>query len=86
MQDKELYEQLLGLKAPLTQFACPECGKLGPVYDHRHRRWRHLDTCGLVTMIEADVPRISCKEHGVRQVQVPWAEYAASRILDTTEV
>ena len=25
-------------------------------------------------MIEADVPRISCKEHGVRQVQVPWAE------------
>jgi transposase len=25
-------------------------------------------------MIEAEVPRISCKEHGVRQVLVPWAE------------
>ncbi len=97
MQDKELYEQLLGLKAPWkvsvvdlrieeskvtvtvthepsTQFPCPECGELESVYDHRHRQWRHLDTCGLVTMVQADVPRISCKEHGVRQVQVPWAE------------
>ena len=97
MQDKELYEQILGLKAPwkvslvdlrieeskvtvtvthepLAQFTCPECGKPGAVYDHRHRQWRHLDTCSLVTMIEADVPRISCKEHGVRQVRVPWAE------------
>jgi transposase len=25
-------------------------------------------------MIEAEVPRISCQEHGVRQVGVPWAE------------
>lgn len=25
-------------------------------------------------MIEADVPRVSCKDHGVRQVRVPWAE------------
>lgn len=97
MQDKELYEQLLGLKAPWkvssvdlqieesrvtvrvthdlsARFVCPECGQPGPVYDHRRRQWRHLDTCGLVTMIEADVPRISCEEHGVRQVRVPWAE------------
>lgn len=55
-------------------FACPECGEDCTVYDHRHRQWRHLDTCGFVTMIEANVPRISCKEHGIRQACVPWAE------------
>ena len=97
MQDSELYERLLGLKAPWkvssvellmeeskvtvtvshdrsAQFECPECGRRASVYDHRRRQWRHLDTCGLVTMIEAEVPRISCSEHGVRQVHVPWAE------------
>lgn len=97
MQDKELYEKLLGLKAPwvvsdvnlqiqeskvtvrvghasLTTFPCPTCGLESPVYDHRPRQWRHLDTCGFVTMIEADVPRIKCKEHGILQTYVPWAE------------
>ena len=57
-----------------AQCECPECGRRASVYDHRHRQWRHLDTCGLVTMIEAEVPRVSCSEHGVRQVHVPWAE------------
>ena len=97
MQDSELYEHLLDLKAPWkvssvelrmeeskvtvtvshdrsARFECPECGRPASVYDHRRRQWRHLDTCGLVTMIEAEVPRVSCSEHGVRQVHVPWAE------------
>lgn len=97
MQDKELYEKLLGLKAPwrvsdvdlrmeeskvtvrlehepLARFSCPECGQEGPTHDHRPRQWRHLDTCGIITMIEADVPRVDCQIHGVRQVKVPWAE------------
>ncbi len=79
MQDNELYERLLGLKAPWkvshdrsARFECPKCGRQATVYDHRDRQWRHLDTCGLVTMIEAEVPRVSCPEHGVRQVHVPW--------------
>jgi len=97
MQDKELYQQLLGLKAPWTveevelrmqestvrvrvghepgaRFVCPECAEQCPTHDHRHRRWRHLDTCGFTTLIEAEVPRIRCEQHGVRQIQVPWAE------------
>jgi transposase len=97
MQDKELYEELLGLKAPwhvsdvnlqmeeskvtvrlahesLARFPCPECGVEGPTHDHRLRQWRHLDTCGFVTMIEADVPRVDCPVHGVHQAKVPWAE------------
>jgi len=53
---------------------CPVCGINGSVYDHNTRRWRHLDTCQMTTIIECEVPRISCDEHGVKQVRVPWAE------------
>lgn len=53
---------------------CPHCGASSPIYDHRKREWRHLDTCQLMTIIQGDVPRVSCKEHGVIQVAVPWGE------------
>lgn len=53
---------------------CPECGKQCPGYDRRTRRWRHLDTCQYQTILVAEVPRINCAEHGVRQVAVPWGE------------
>ena len=43
-----------------------ECDEECPTHDHRHRQWRHLDTCGFVTMVEAEAPRIDCK-HGVHQ-------------------
>jgi transposase len=59
---------------PMTTFNCPDCGGLFTVYDHRKRSWRHLDTCGFVTIVEADVPRVKCTDHGVKQVSVPWAE------------
>jgi transposase len=54
--------------------ACPECKSRCPKYDRRERRWRHLDTCQFQTLIVAQVPRVECKAHGVRQVRVPWAE------------
>jgi len=53
---------------------CPQCGKVSPGYDSRKRQWRHLDTCQLQTILVADVPRVSCDEHGVVTTQVPWAE------------
>ena len=59
---------------PDASHACPECGKACPGYDTRKREWRHLDTCQFKTILAADVPRVNCKEHGVRQVNVPWAE------------
>jgi len=94
MQDKELYEKLLGLTAPWSvrevdlkmtemkvtvrlshdskwRFRCPECDEECPTHDHRYRQCRHLDTCGFVTMIEADVPRVDCEKHGVHQARVP---------------
>ena len=54
--------------------ACPSCGQQGPGYDRRERRWRHLDTCQLKTIVVADVPRVKCPEHGVVTVELPWAE------------
>jgi len=53
---------------------CPVCAKRASGYDQRVRRWRHLDTCQFKTILEAEVPRVQCKEHGVHQDSVPWAE------------
>jgi transposase len=57
-----------------TRQRCPQCGEVSPGYDSRPRRWRHLDTCQYKTFLEADIPRVQCKEHGVVTVSVPWAE------------
>lgn len=56
------------------KLTCPKCGHVCPGYDKRPRRWRHLDTCQLKTLLVADVPRVECKEHGVVTIEVPWAE------------
>jgi transposase len=53
---------------------CPECGVKCGRYDTRSRSWRHLDTMQYQTVLTADVPRVKCPEHGVKQVKVPWAE------------
>jgi len=98
MQDRQLYQQILGLQSPWrvaevelwldlnevkvylehaceAPWCCPECGRECPVHDHQGpRSWRHLDTCQLRTMLIASVPRVCCPEHGVRIVQIPWAE------------
>jgi len=55
-------------------FVCPKCGQASAGYDKRERRWRHLDTCQYKTIMIAEVPRVRCEEHGVHQVEVPWAE------------
>lgn len=57
-----------------TAFGCPTCVAPCPRHDHRTREWRHLDTCQFQTILVADIPRVRCREHGVRQIQVPWAE------------
>jgi transposase len=58
-----------------SEWPCPECGTPCPLYDHQpRRRWRHLDTCQLRTILSAEPPRSNCPEHGVRTVKLPWAE------------
>ena len=57
-----------------TNSCCPQCNTKSPGYDSRTRRWRHLDTCQYKTILVASVPRVSCPEHGVVTVHVPWGE------------
>ena len=58
-----------------TRFICPQCERELPVYDHAdEREWRHLDSCQFLTYLHAKPPRVNCPEHGVVQVQLPWAE------------
>ena len=55
-------------------WVCPECHAAAPIHDHQERTWRHLDTCQFKTMVHARVPRLNCPTHGIKQLQVPWAE------------
>lgn len=63
---------------------CSGCGQVGPGYDRRPRRWRHLNTMQWKTFISAEVPRVNCPKCGVKQVRVAWAE-DASRFTELFE-
>lgn len=65
--------------APDWQWCCPQCGQSAPRYDKRVQQWRQLDTMRSKTLLEAEVPRVRCLEHGVLQVRVP-AEIVNSKI------
>lgn len=67
------------------RFGCPRCGRELGVYDHLAERvWRHLDSCQFLTYLHARLPRVSCPEHGVHQVTLPWAQ-AGSRFTNLFE-
>jgi transposase len=60
---------------PEGQAPCPECSKSYVIYDHRdERQWRHLDTMQFQTILHCRIPRVKCAEHGVKSIDVPWAE------------
>lgn len=68
--------------APGQRFACPDCGQELAVYDHLgERSWRHLDSMQFLTYLHAHPPRVSCAEHGVKQVRLAWTE-AGSRFTN----
>ena len=52
---------------------CPICGLPCKVHDTEQKTWRHLDFFQHSAYLNARTPRINCDEHGVKQVQVPWA-------------
>ena len=65
----------LWLEHEPTRWSCPECDMALSGFDHSEERtWRHLDTCQLQTHLHAEIPRVECPTHGVKQVRVPWAE------------
>ena len=53
---------------------CPECGAISPKHDDRKERtWRHLDTMQFATQLHCKLPRVRCKDHGVKSLNAPWA-------------
>lgn len=57
------------------QLRCSCCGKRRGKYDdgRGRRRWRTLDSGTTKVWLEADAPRIRCREHGVVAARVTWA-------------
>ena len=54
---------------------CPQCGTLSSIHDRQDERvWRHLDTMQFTTLIHANPPRCRCERHGVKVIDIPWAE------------
>ena len=55
---------------------CPDCKySTRASYDQRPKpsRWRHLDMCGRLVVIECSLRRVRCPNHGVRLEAVPFA-------------
>lgn len=58
---------------------CGRCRRPSPRHDagRGRRRWRSLDQGSTLTFLEADAPRVRCREHGVVVAHVPWAAHGA---------
>lgn len=63
---------------------CGVCQRRSGRYDHGEgrRRWRALDTGTAKVFIEADAPRVRCRDHGVTVAWVPWARHGAGHTRD----
>jgi transposase len=63
-----------------TEAPCPVCSEgndttLCKIHDRRQERvWRHLDTCQMKTYIHCHIPRIKCPHHGIKTIQIDWAD------------
>ena len=56
---------------------CGQCGRRSPKYDAGagRRRWRAMDLGTVRAFVEAEAPRVDCREHGVVVARVPWARH-----------
>lgn len=63
---------------------CGRCGRRSPRFDRGEgrRRWRALDLGSTKVFLEADAPRVRCREHGATVARVPWARHGAGHTLD----
>ena len=69
-----------------AQRRCGRCERRSPAYDRGQgrRRWRALDLGTVQVWLEAEAPRVACREHGPTVAAVPWARHGAghTRIFD----
>lgn len=58
---------------------CGVCGRKAGLYDRGEgrRRWRGLDFGEVQVFLEAEAPRVRCREHAVVVAAVPWARHGA---------
>ena len=65
---------------------CGVCRRRSPGYDPGpgRRRWRSLDLGWIQAFVEAECPRVRCRDHGVVVSHVPWARHGAghTRVFD----
>jgi len=65
---------------------CGRCRRRSPAYDRGEgrRRWRTLDLGTVRVWLEAEAPRVACREHGPTVAAVPWARHGAghTRLFD----
>jgi transposase len=56
---------------------CGQCLRRCPGYDRGEgrRRWRGLDLGTIRVFLEAEAPRVRCRQHGVVVAGVPWARH-----------
>jgi len=55
-----------------AQYPCPVCGVSCQAHDYKEMTWRHLNFFQHHCYITASVPRVRCREHGVKQIEIPW--------------
>ena len=62
-----------------ARLRCGVCERRSGRYDSGdgRRRWRALDAGTTKVFIEADAPRVRCRDHGVTVAWVPWARHGA---------
>lgn len=56
------------------RFDCPICHKKSELYRTEICRWYHVGNSKKPTIVHCDVPITRCKEHGMSQIEIPWAE------------
>lgn len=58
---------------------CGKCHRKAKYYDSGRgaRRWRCPDLGSTKVFLEAEMPRVECKEHGVVTAYVPWARHSS---------
>ena len=76
-------EQLLVLRVHPRrgqQQRCPQCRQRCARFDAGDgvRRWRSPDVGVVKAFVEAEAPRVTCREHGVIVASVPWARHRSS--------
>lgn len=61
------------------RYRCGRCERPGARYDagRGRRYWRTLDLGTIRCRLQADAPRVKCRQHGVVVAHVPWARHGA---------